>query len=68
MRFRFLFSYKMDELIRIVYHRIHFICSLDRLLLATLWTLYMFIAWKTDAHDVAYQKIQLQRKKAELLK
>ncbi|XP_031631224.1 nurim homolog [Contarinia nasturtii] len=44
------------------------IMSFDRLLLAILWTTYMFIAWRTDAQDVAYQREQLQRKKAELLK
>ncbi|XP_055322246.1 nurim homolog [Sitodiplosis mosellana] len=44
------------------------IMSLDRLLLAILWTTYMFIAWRTDARDVAYQRQQLERKKNKLLK
>lgn len=42
--------------------------SLDRLLLAILWTSYMFIAWTTDKADVEYHKGQLFRKQNELNK
>lgn len=42
------------------------IYSLDRLLLAILWTIYMKVSWNTDEQDVAYHKEQLQRKKFEL--
>jgi len=40
--------------------------SLDRLLLAVLWTVYMYVAWNTDQKDINYQKNQLERKKREL--
>ncbi|KAH8369477.1 hypothetical protein KR009_012091 [Drosophila setifemur] len=40
--------------------------SVDRLLLALLLTTYMYVAWSTDHKDLAYQKLQLQRKKLEL--
>lgn len=40
--------------------------SLDRLLLALLWTIYMKVSWRTDDQDVAYHKEQLQLKKLEL--
>ncbi|BFF90206.1 nurim homolog [Drosophila madeirensis] len=42
------------------------VMSLDRLLLASLLTVYMYVAWSTDDKDVAYQKQQLQCKKHEL--
>lgn len=42
------------------------IMSLDRLLLAVLWTLYMYIAWNTDHKDIMYHKCQLGRKRTEL--
>uniref|UniRef100_D3TQ25 Nuclear envelope membrane protein n=1 Tax=Glossina morsitans morsitans TaxID=37546 RepID=D3TQ25_GLOMM len=40
--------------------------SLDRLLLATMLTAYMYFAWSTDRSDLEYQKYQLQQKKKEL--
>lgn len=42
------------------------IFSIDRLLLALLWTTYMFVAWRTDKQDLAYHRGQYDRKKAEL--
>ncbi|KMZ02948.1 nurim homolog [Drosophila simulans] len=42
------------------------VMSVDRLVMALLLTTYMYLAWSTDKKDVAYQKIQLQRKKLEL--
>lgn len=42
------------------------IMTLDRALLATLWTLYMYVAWNPDMKDCAYQRSQLSRKKYEL--
>lgn len=42
------------------------IMTLDRLILAIIWTLYMYIAWNTDDNDVVYHKSQFLRKKAEL--
>jgi protein-S-isoprenylcysteine O-methyltransferase Ste14 len=42
------------------------IMSLDRLLLATIFTLYMFISWTTDENDYAYQYSQYIRKFHEL--
>lgn len=45
---------------------LNWIYSLDRFLLATLWTIYMKVSWRTDDQDVAYHKEQLQRKKVEL--
>ncbi|CAH1106529.1 unnamed protein product [Psylliodes chrysocephalus] len=38
------------------------IMSLDRILLATILTAYMYIAWNTDGSDYHYQKYQLERK------
>lgn len=43
------------------------VMSLDRLLLSILWTLYMYVAWNTDAQDVAYQRNQFGRKRHEML-
>lgn len=40
--------------------------SLDRLLLAVMWTAYMYISWNTTGRDCLYQKEQLLRKKYEL--
>lgn len=40
--------------------------SIDRLVLASLLTLYMYVAWSTDHNDVIYQKCQLTRKQTEL--
>lgn len=40
--------------------------SLDRLLIAVMWTLYMYIAWNTEPRDVQYQKNQLTKKRYEL--
>ncbi|KAK9696048.1 hypothetical protein QE152_g32153 [Popillia japonica] len=42
------------------------IMSLDRLLLATVLTLYMYIAWNTDHDDYQYQYVQNKRKFYEL--
>lgn len=42
--------------------------SLDRLILASLWTLYMFIAWNPDYSDLEYQRMQLVQKRTELRK
>lgn len=42
------------------------IMTLDRALLAGLWTLYMYVAWTPDIKDCAYQRSQLSRKKYEL--
>ncbi|GJQ68545.1 hypothetical protein Trydic_g17113 [Trypoxylus dichotomus] len=38
------------------------VMSLDRLLLAVVLSLYMYIAWKTDENDYEYQYIQYKRK------
>lgn len=40
--------------------------SLDRLLLAIIWTTYMYMTWNTNKTDLEYQKYQLSRKKVEL--
>ncbi|KAG5682786.1 hypothetical protein PVAND_012117 [Polypedilum vanderplanki] len=40
--------------------------SLDRFILATLLSLYMFVAWSPDLKDYEYQKQQLELKKLEL--
>lgn len=42
------------------------IMTLDRALLAAMWTLYMYLAWNPDIKDCAYQRSQLSRKKYEL--
>ncbi|XP_044270761.1 nurim homolog [Tribolium madens] len=42
------------------------VMSLDRLLLAAILTLYMFISWNTDESDYAYQYSQYKRKFHEL--
>ncbi|KAH8405301.1 hypothetical protein KR222_003162 [Zaprionus bogoriensis] len=42
------------------------VMSIDRLLLAVLFSLYMYVAWSTDKNDVDYQQKQLQRKKLKL--
>ncbi|XP_066256060.1 nurim homolog [Euwallacea similis] len=42
------------------------VMSLDRLLLATILTGYMYIAWNTDGEDYNYQKYMFQRKHHEL--
>ncbi|CAG9824218.1 unnamed protein product [Phaedon cochleariae] len=42
------------------------IMSLDRLLLATIMTGYMYIAWNTDGSDYHYHKYQYDRKHHEL--
>ncbi|KAF2883966.1 hypothetical protein ILUMI_22224 [Ignelater luminosus] len=36
--------------------------SLDRLLLATILSIYMFLGWNTDRHDCNYQKLQFIKK------
>lgn len=71
--------YKSEQLNTLYAHLRHpsFICltvvlwgancmTLDRFILATLWTLYMFLAWNPDYRDYEYQKVQLTRKKMEL--
>lgn len=50
--------------ISLFYH--YFIFSLDRLLLATILTLYMYLAWNTDQSDYHYHKYQYERKHFEL--
>lgn len=71
--------YKSEQLNTLYAHFRHpsFIClslilwfsnymTLDRLLLAVLFTSYMFLAWNPDKRDYQYQKLQLTRKKIEL--
>ncbi|XP_055911827.1 nurim homolog [Eupeodes corollae] len=40
--------------------------TIDRLVLASLLTTYMYVAWSTDHNDIIYQKCQLKRKSNEL--
>lgn len=40
--------------------------SLDRLIMAVLLTIYMFVAWSPDRKDYHYQQQQLELKKLEL--
>lgn len=40
--------------------------SLDRFILASLLTLYMFVAWNPDRTDYQYQRQQFELKKLEL--
>ncbi|XP_058121643.1 nurim homolog [Anopheles ziemanni] len=40
--------------------------TIDRSLLASVWTLYMYLAWNTTKVDLQYQQHQLERKRAEL--
>lgn len=40
--------------------------TIDRLVLASLLTAYMYVAWSTDHNDIIYQKCQLKRKSNEL--
>ena len=40
--------------------------TLDRLLLSSLLTIYMYVAWSTDRSDLIYQKCQLKRKMQEM--
>ncbi|CAH1998639.1 unnamed protein product [Acanthoscelides obtectus] len=42
------------------------VMSLDRLLLANILTMYMYIAWNTDERDYNYHKYQYERKHFEL--
>ena len=42
------------------------IMTLDRAVLAILWTVYMYVAWGTDRHDVTYHRAQLSRKKEQI--
>ncbi|XP_035788433.1 nurim homolog [Anopheles albimanus] len=42
--------------------------SLERCLLAVIWTLYMYFAWNTTREDLEYHRQQLQRKRAELMR
>uniref|UniRef100_A0A1L8D9D6 Nuclear envelope membrane protein n=2 Tax=Nyssomyia neivai TaxID=330878 RepID=A0A1L8D9D6_9DIPT len=71
--------YKAIELRRLYSHVRHpsFICftiilwtvnilTLDRFVLNTLLTLYMYLAWNPDAQDLQYHRSQLSRKKYEL--
>lgn len=71
--------YKSDELKRLYGHVRHpsfvglvvvlwttnYMC-VDRLVLAVVWTLYMYVAWNTDDDDVMYHRCQLARKRSEL--
>jgi len=41
--------------------------SLDRILLAGLWTLYMILAWNVDQSDYEYQCQQLKKKHSKLM-
>ncbi|XP_069686499.1 nurim homolog [Periplaneta americana] len=41
--------------------------SLDRALLAGLWTLYMIVAWNVDQFDYQYQSHQLRKKQYEMV-
>lgn len=41
--------------------------SLDRILLAGLWTLYMAVAWNVDQSDYEYQCRQLRKKHSKLM-
>lgn len=41
--------------------------SLDRILLAGLWTLYMILAWNVDQSDYEYQCQQLRKKHSKLM-
>lgn len=40
--------------------------SLDRLVLAVIWSTYMYLSWNINKADLEYQKYQLNRKKVEL--
>lgn len=72
-------AYKSYELRKLYQHIRHpsFIClaivfwctnlmSLDRLILAIMMTVYMYVGWNSDQNDVRYQQCQLIRKKYEL--
>lgn len=72
-------AYKSYELRQLYQHIRHpsFICltvifwftnlmSLDRLILAVMMTVYMYVGWNSDKNDVLYQQSQLMRKKYEL--
>uniref|UniRef100_A0A182KGP8 Nuclear envelope membrane protein n=1 Tax=Anopheles christyi TaxID=43041 RepID=A0A182KGP8_9DIPT len=40
--------------------------TLDRCLLAVVWSIYMYLAWNTTQADIKYHKHQLERKRLEL--
>lgn len=40
-----------------------FYFSLDRFVIALIWSVYMFVSWNPDEIDVRYQKIMLDIKK-----
>uniref|UniRef100_A0A182TEB7 Nuclear envelope membrane protein n=1 Tax=Anopheles melas TaxID=34690 RepID=A0A182TEB7_9DIPT len=42
--------------------------TLERCLLAAVWSVYMYLAWNTTEADLKYQKHQLERKRAELVR
>lgn len=42
------------------------VMTLDRAVLAAIWSIYMFVAWCPDDKDMAYQRSQLSIKKYEL--
>ncbi|XP_050297793.1 nurim homolog [Anthonomus grandis grandis] len=44
------------------------VMTLDRMLLATILSCYMYIAWNTDGEDYTYQKYMFDRKYLELLR
>jgi len=41
---------------------LHPIMTLDRVLLSSMLTLYMYVAWNTDARDLQYQRYQYEKK------
>uniref|UniRef100_A0A182WL82 Nuclear envelope membrane protein n=1 Tax=Anopheles minimus TaxID=112268 RepID=A0A182WL82_9DIPT len=41
--------------------------TIDRLLLAIVWSVYMYLAWNTTQEDLKYHQHQLERKRAELV-
>ena len=72
-------AYKSTELNQLYQHIRHpsFICltvvfwatnlmSLDRLILAIMMTVYMYVAWTSSPNDIRYQKSQQMRKQYEL--
>ncbi|XP_049291087.1 nurim homolog [Anopheles funestus] len=41
--------------------------TVDRFLLALVWSVYMYLAWNTTQADLKYHQLQLERKRAELV-
>ncbi|XP_053675606.1 nurim homolog [Anopheles nili] len=42
--------------------------TIDRCLLAVVWSVYMYLAWNTTKEDLKYQQAQLERKRTELVR